>query len=138
YDYVEFRLDLRAGDVACDIAFFAIDLRYRGHPDLAERFVATDRAASSDAGLDALLPFCVRYRAMVRAKVAAVAAAVPGLSEAERAGAREAARRHLRLGAWTFVEADGPLLEITCGLPACGKSTLATAVVEGTGWRVVR
>ena len=38
-DCLEFRDDLRQVDAAAEVAFLAMDLRYRGRPKLAERFL---------------------------------------------------------------------------------------------------
>ncbi len=133
YDCLEFRLDFRAGDVATDIAFLVMDLRYRGHRELADAFVAEYAKVSGDDELRAVLPELVRYRAMVRAKVDALAHADTGIGGRDRQAARRGARRHLRLCAWTFVEAR-PLVVVGCGLPASGKSTVLDALAREAGW----
>lgn len=139
YDCLEFRLDLRAGDVATDLAFLAMDLRYRGHPGLARAAVDAYVEASGDGDLRTVLPDLVRYRAMVRSKVDAIGQAAPEIPDAERERLRDGARRHARLAAWTHVEErERPQLVIACGLPATGKSTAFLAIADETGWPVVR
>jgi aminoglycoside phosphotransferase family enzyme/predicted kinase len=134
YDCIEFRLDFRAGDVAADVAFLVMDLRHRGHRELGDVFIHEYVAASGDADIVRVLPELVRYRAMVRAKVGAIASSEESLPEADRERARSAARRHLRLCAWTLVEEQQARLVIGCGLPASGKTTVLTALAEETGW----
>ena len=83
YDCIEFTPAFRIGDVATEIAFLVMDLRYRRARSLADTFVAAYVAARGDAELPALLPILCGYRAMVRAKVGAFPAAEPELAPAE-------------------------------------------------------
>ncbi|MFN9703623.1 MAG: AAA family ATPase [Planctomycetota bacterium] len=137
YDCIEFEPRFRIADVAADVAFLAMDLRYRGAPALARAFVDAYVARSGDGDLPALLPWLCSYRAMVRAKVAAIAAVDAALPAADRDGARHSARAHLRLAATSGCEADGPRWLVLCGPPASGKSTIAAALHAATGWPVV-
>lgn len=137
YDCIEFEPRFRIADVAADVAFLAMDLRYRGAPALARAFVDAYVARSGDGDLPALLPWLCSYRAMVRAKVAAIAAVDAALPAADRDGARHSARAHLRLAATYGCEADGPRWLVLCGPPASGKSTIAAALHAATGWPVV-
>lgn len=136
YDCIEFRKDFRCGDVATEIAFLTMDLRFRGHPDLAARFVEAYVAASGDGGVRPVLPELVRYRAMVRAKIDSIAASDESIEPAERERSSKAARRRLRLCAWSRIEADGPLLLVATGLPASGKSALLGRVASEAGWPI--
>jgi len=138
YDCIEFSEAFRCGDTATEIAFMAMDLRYRGHRALAERFVATYAAASDDPEVPSLLPPLVRYRAMVRAKVAAMAASDPAIESGDRAAAAESARRHVRLAAATVLEATGPLWIAACGPPASGKSLLLSTLAHESGWALLQ
>jgi hypothetical protein len=138
YDCIEFSESFRCGDVATEIAFMAMDLRYRGHRELAARFVTTYAEVSGDAEVARLLPPLVRYRAIVRAKVAAMAASDPDISASDRTAAAESARRHLRLAAATAVEVGGPLWIAACGPPASGKSVLLEALAHETGWPLLQ
>ncbi|MCC6782721.1 MAG: phosphotransferase, partial [Planctomycetes bacterium] len=101
YDALEFDAGMRCGDVATDLAFLAMDLRYRGRPELARAFVDEYVRVSGDHGVFEVLHELVRYRAMVRAKVDALGARDQAIESGERARLLEAARRHLRLLAWT-------------------------------------
>jgi aminoglycoside phosphotransferase family enzyme/predicted kinase len=138
YDCIEFAPAFRCGDVATENAFLVMDLRYRGSPRLAETFVAEYEGVSGDSGMRLVLPELVRYRAMVRAKVAAFAAADLEISAADRAGATGSARDHLALAAAGAVAGDHPRLAlVACGLPASGKSTVFAALARAGGWSVV-
>ena len=134
YDCIEFELRFRCGDQALEVAFLVMDLRYRGSTPLADAFVRRYATARGDRELPKLLPTLTAYRAMVRAKVAAFAAAEPDLSAADRDGARGSARRHLELAAALQLEANGPRWLVLCGPPASGKSSLARALHELAGW----
>ncbi|MBK8978015.1 MAG: AAA family ATPase [Planctomycetes bacterium] len=136
YDCVEFRRDFRCGDVATDLAFLAMDLRLRGCHHLVAPLVDAYVAASGDPDLPAVLPELVRYRAMVRAKVDALGATDPAIPPAVRARLRGVARKHLRLCAWTLVEAGARVVILGSGLPASGKSTLLRTLRVATGWPV--
>ena len=57
FDCLEFSPELRANDVASEVAFLAMDLVVRGRPDLADAFVDAYVAASGDDELRVLLPF---------------------------------------------------------------------------------
>jgi hypothetical protein len=138
YDCIEFSEAFRCGDTATEIAFMAMDLRYRGHRVLAERFVTAYAGASDDPEIPALLPPLVRYRAMVRAKVAAMAASDSAIDASDRDAAAESARRHVRLAAVTLVEAKGPLWIAACGPPASGKSLLLATLARESGWTLLQ
>jgi len=134
YDCIEFEPAFRIGDVATENAFLAMDLRYRGAADLARVYVQTYAAARGDSEMPALLPALCAYRAMVRAKVASLAAADPELPAADREGARHSAWRHLMLAAAYSVEQRGPWWVVVCGPPASGKTRLCRTLAEVAHW----
>lgn len=134
YDCIEFEPAFRCGDVATEIAFLTMDLRYRGAPALANTFVAAYVTATGDSRLPALLPALSSYRAMVRAKVATLASCESEQSAEDRAGARDSARRHLLLAAAYSVETRGPWWLLVCGPPASGKSQLAALLAKTVQW----
>jgi aminoglycoside phosphotransferase family enzyme/predicted kinase len=96
-DCVEFRDDFRRADAAADVALLAMDLEYRGRPDLAEHFAAAYAARADDYDLYPVLGWYVGYRAAVRAKVAALAARDSELPAEQRTRAAHSARAHLHL-----------------------------------------
>ena len=74
FDCLEFNPQLRWIDVLSDLAFAVMDLVHRGRADFARRLLDRYLAASGDyAGLR-VLAFYEVYRALVRAKVAAIRA----------------------------------------------------------------
>lgn len=137
YDCIEFNAAFRCGDVATELAFLCMDLTYRGARPLAAVFVDEYVGATGDRELPPLLPPLLRYRAMVRAKVGALAAAEQELPAADRDGARRSAARHLQLAASTAVEDDGPSWLVLCGPPGSGKSTFARALSRGVDWPIL-
>lgn len=139
YDCVEFEPGFRCGDVATEHAFLIMDLRYRGHPELAEVYLNAVIDGTGDGELRELIPFLLRYRAMVRAKVSVITAGESELSETARRRAAESARGYLRLAAALAVEETGPWWLMFCGLPASGKSSIANALNQSSGgaWPVL-
>jgi aminoglycoside phosphotransferase family enzyme/predicted kinase len=127
YDCIEFASRLRCGDVACDLAFLAMDLDYRGFRGFSRYLVRGYAERAGDAELERLVGFYKGYRAIVRAKVASFAAVEPELAPAERASRRLEAMRYFHLAASYELE---PVLILTCGLPASGKSTAARRLGE--------
>lgn len=134
YDCIEFEPAFRCGDVATEIAFLSMDLRYRGAPSLADTFVAAYVTATGDFRLPALLPTLSSYRAMVRAKVAALTSIEPEQSDEDRAAAGKSARHHLLLAAAYAIETRGPWWLLICGPPASGKSRLANLLADTVQW----
>lgn len=129
-DCLEFSDDLRRIDAASEIAFLAMDLRYRGRRDLAEGFLAAYARESDDFGLYGVVDFFLSYRAAVRAKVAALAAGEAEIDVAQRTRAAGSARNHLRLAREALAPAaPGPLV-LVAGAVGTGKSTVARAARE--------
>ena len=69
FDCIEFSESLRYADVACEVAFLAMDLDYRGAQTLAGALVQSYARLSDDAEFAELMPLYKCYRAAVRAKV---------------------------------------------------------------------
>jgi aminoglycoside phosphotransferase family enzyme/cytidylate kinase len=136
FDCIEFNRRFRYTDVAGDVGFLAMDLDYRGRPDLSRAFVERYLAVSGDRDLPSLISFYKCYRAAVRGKVEGFRSNQAEVSSKDRARALKAARRYFDL-ACRYAAADRPLLVITCGLTGTGKSTLARHLAEGAGLALV-
>lgn len=137
-DCVEFTERFRYADVAADIAFFSMDLRRRGRPDLAETFLAAYARASGDYGIYPVIDFYESYRAHVRAKVAAILAHDSEADAGSRDRARDEARRFMELAASALrPPAARPRLVAVGGLIASGKSAVADALSERVAAPVV-
>jgi hypothetical protein len=137
FDCIEFSESLRWIDVAAEIAFTLMDLRYRQRPDLAQRLLDGYLAASGDYGLLTVLDFYLVYRAMVRAKVAAIRAGEPDLDAPARAAAIADFRAHVALAA-TFTAPRPRAVVVTHGVSGSGKSFTAARLVESGTWVRVR
>lgn len=123
FDCIEFNAALRWIDVANDVAFISMDLRYHRQAGLARRFRTAYLDAAGDYTMLRVLPYYVIYRALVRAKVAA-------LRERAQPGAGlEDARSHLRLAAALMDTTPRPALIITCGLSGSGKTHVSGELV---------
>lgn len=136
YDCIEFNRDFRCSDTALENAFLVMDLQFRGHPELADVYLDAYAKAGGDGEQGDLMPALVRYRAMVRAKVSAIAAGEEELSRDERASSSAEARRYFHFSAASAIEEDGPWMVIACGLPGSGKSHACRLIAEETGWPV--
>lgn len=132
-DCIEFNPALRQRDVAGDLAFLAMDLDYRGHPELAERLIATYAAHSGDAELPGLIPFFACHRAYIRGKVDSLKSRETEVDPTDRAAARDSAVRHFAL-ARRYTWSDVRVLVVVSGLSGSGKSTVAAALAERTGF----
>lgn len=130
-DCLEFDPKLRWGDVLADVAFLAMDLERLGRPDLAAAFLDAYREVTGDDWPPSLVHHWVAYRALVRAKVAALRAA-----QGDPMGGPMATEllqmslRHLREATVRVV--------LVGGAPGVGKSTIAAALSEATGALLIR
>ena len=131
-DCVEFDPSLRALDVADDLAFLVMDLAALGGERFAKELVEAYRAAGGDCGEDSLLSFFAVHRALVRAKVLlARAAQLPGGSAAHGHISAQA-RESLALAECYSWGARLPMVIVVCGVPASGKSHLASALAHAS------
>ena len=123
-DRIEFDPALRQMDVARDLAFLAMDLEAHGRRWAAQELAHAYRHAGGDPGSVQLRAFYGAYWALVRAKVALIAAGSHhgGLRRRERARAERLWGLAQRL-CW---RARGSVVIVVCGPAASGKSTLAT------------
>jgi len=137
FDGIEFDPALRFIDVVNDVAFLTMDLAERGRPDLRHAALQAWCESSGDfAGL-ALLPYYECYRALVRAKVAALGALQAPMPSAQRDAAVATCRRYLDW-AGRRLAPRRPVLVLTCGLSGSGKSWLARAIAPPLGALHVR
>lgn len=129
FDGIEFNPNLRWIDVMSEVAFLVMDLHFRGEAALAQRFLNTYLEHSGDyAGLD-LIRFYLVYRALVRAKVAAIRLAQAGLAEPELAAIEREFTQYLALAS-NYTRESSPLLLLTRGLSGSGKTTITQPLLE--------
>jgi aminoglycoside phosphotransferase family enzyme/predicted kinase len=129
-DCLEFSEALRCIDAASEVAFFAMDLWYRGAPDLAAGFLRTYASESDDFDLYRVVDYFMSYRAAVRAKVAAIAAGEVEIDARQRERAAESARAHLELAATALTPREQGSLVLVGGAVGAGKSTAARALAD--------
>ena len=136
-DCVEFDRALREIDPASDVAFLAMDLRYRGEALRAERFLRLYARGTDDFGLYDVVDYFAAYRGAVRAKVAALAAIDPGIAEAQRERAAHSATEHAALAEELLREPGvGPVVAL-CGTVGSGKSSVAAELADRIGGVVI-
>lgn len=127
FDCLEFNPGLRWIDIQSEVAFLYMDLRQRGEDALAWLFLNLWLEHTGDYAGVALLRYYAVYRALVRAKVAAIRAGQTG-----DAAALDAV--HALLALATRLTQPLPLeLSITHGLSGSGKTTVTRARMQAPG-----
>ncbi len=129
-DCLEFSQALRRIDAAAEVAFPAMDLRYRGAMGAAERFLRSYARESDDFDLFAVVDYFASYRAAVRAKVASIAAGDAAIAASQRAHASQSARHHLELAVQLLVTPGTGALVLVGGVVGTGKSSVAAELAE--------
>jgi aminoglycoside phosphotransferase family enzyme/predicted kinase len=150
FDCLEFNDNLRWIDVLNEVAFAVMDLESacgaslprgprldpigedRGQPAYARRLLNAYLEHTGDYDGLKLLRFYQVYRALVRAKVAAIRLRQPGLSDAERERTEGDYRGYIEL-AERYTRPTRPVLMIAHGLSGTGKTTLTQPLVERLG-----
>ncbi len=134
-DCIEFADHFRWGDVIADAAFLAMDLEFLDRGDLAQEFLTRYVILSGEQGFAAppqsLIDHYVAYRAQVRAKVTLLRY-LQG-DQSALAPAKQLAElclHHIRRAQVSLI--------LVGGAPGTGKSTLAGALADRLGCRVVR
>jgi aminoglycoside phosphotransferase family enzyme/predicted kinase len=112
FDCIEFNDGFRWIDVASELAFTYLDLLDHGKPGLACWLLNEWLIWSGDFGALAVLRFYAVYRAMVRAKVAAIRSQVDEAAE------------YLVMGE-ALTTTQSPQLAITHGVSGSGKTTVS-------------
>ncbi|MGA9666429.1 MAG: AAA family ATPase [Gallionella sp.] len=130
FDAIEFSAELRWIDVISEISFPVMDLLQRSRPQFAWRLLNAYLETTGDYQGCGVLRFYLSYRAMVRAKIAAIRASQRGVAKAGRE--LKSCRGYLGL-AHDILTRRRPALIITHGLPGCGKSTFAQVALERLG-----
>ena len=123
FDCIEFNEDLRWIDVASDIAFTYVDLLAHHQAGLADWFVDEVLSRSGDYEAVQVLRFYAVYRALVRAKVAAIRMRQAREGESELLAYVALAER--------LCAPARQRLVITHGLSGCGKTVASSALLQG-------
>ena len=122
FDCLEFDAGLRWTDVMSDVAFLAMDLQRHARDDLAQRFVNAYLEGSGDYDGVRVLRYHVVYRALVRARVAAL----------RGARASDDVRAYLDV-ACRCSAPSRPVLFVTHGFSGSGKTTWTGQLLEAIG-----
>ncbi|MBI3531434.1 MAG: AAA family ATPase [Burkholderiales bacterium] len=132
FDAIEFNPAFRWTDVLADLAFVLMDLQAHGRGDYAWRLLNAYLEQTGDYSALRLLPYYQCYRAMVRAKVAALRwAQLQGQADAQAAAQQEVVR-YLQLAAQLI--APRPLaLWLAAGVSGSGKSRHSQVLIERLG-----
>lgn len=120
FDALEFNRDLSQIDAVSDIAFAFMDFLAHDRSDLAWSMINQWCEVTKDYEALLLLRYYTLYRAVVRAKVAALT---------NRNTRGESFERYWRLANRLVKPANAPRLTIVAGLSGSGKSTVARALV---------
>ncbi|NJD30690.1 MAG: hypothetical protein FIB04_02250, partial [Gammaproteobacteria bacterium] len=127
FDGIEFDPALRFIDVMNDLAFLTMDLREHGRDDLRRAVLQSWLESLGDFGGLPLLPWFETYRALVRAKVAALRALQEPAGSTARASDCRLASKYVDCALARTKRPAGSLV-LTCGLSGSGKTWLARAV----------
>jgi hypothetical protein len=130
FDAIEFDPDLRFVDCMADAAFTWMDLLSRERRDLGTYFLNAYLERTGDYPGVCLLPFYSVYRALVRAKVAALQAGETAGDEA--AGLRAEAERYFHLAEET-ARGDEGMVVVAHGVTGVGKSLVSEPVLAELG-----
>jgi hypothetical protein len=126
FDCIEFNPELRWIDVMSEVAFLYMDLAAHRRRDLAYAFLSAYLEETGDYQGLRLLPLYAAYRALVRAKIDALAAKSVSSEAAQALRAREAQRIEVALD---LASGRRPALLITHGFTACGKSWFSEQLI---------
>lgn len=124
FDCIEFNADFRWIDVMSEIAFLVMDLASRGYPELGFRFLNAYLEQTGDFTGLRVLRYYLMFRAMVRAKVAALRATQQETPTPVRTQAW-AEYQHYLDWAEQVSRTPEPLLILMRGVSGSGKSTVA-------------
>jgi len=132
FDCIEFNEAFRWIDVMSEIAFFVMDMASHGRPELGYRFLNGYLEQTGDYEGLAVLRYYLVFRAVVRAKVAAMGGSQPEIAAHERLQAWRNYQHYADL-ARRFAEANHPVLIVMHGLSGSGKSTVAAKLAPLLG-----
>jgi predicted kinase len=132
FDCLEFAPPLRWIDVVSDVAFLYMDLLYFMREELAYAFLSAYLEHGGDYEALPLLSLYSVYRALVRAKVAALRSSVPVTHAPPREEAESELERRLEL-AERLSKPRRPALILMHGVAASGKSHLSARLIGALG-----
>jgi len=129
FDGIEFNNAFRWIDIVSDLAFLLMDLQYHDKPAYAYRLLNRYLENTGDYQSLRLLSFYQVYRAMVRAKVAALRLTQIEKDEAEYKSLKQSFISHVDL-AKRLSQQQCKFLMITHGVSGSGKSYVSQQIIE--------
>lgn len=132
FDCLEFNPNFRWIDIISEIAFLIMDLEDHQQAALGQRFLNQYLEISGDYAGCRVLNFYLVYRAMVRAKVAAIRSQQQGIKKEDMNSAITEFNNYLEL-ALKYTQQHPPFLLITSGVSGSGKSTFSAPISEKLG-----
>ncbi len=134
FDGIEFCEDFRWIDTLSDAAFTAMDFAASGRLDFCFSFINAYFEASGDYSAAKVLQWYLVYRAMVRAKVAALRASQAEEETHEREQAECDLNSHLALAErFAALQSEAPRIWITYGLSGSGKTMGSEQLLQRHG-----
>ncbi len=130
FDCIEFNENLRWIDVMSEIAFMVMDLDDRNQRELGNLFLNHYLELSGDYRGMTVFSYYLMYRALVRAKVAAIRSTQSDLSKDKKDVIHRQCFEYLRL-AERYTRMIHPVLIITHGLSGSGKTILSEQLAVG-------
>jgi hypothetical protein len=133
YDCIEFNDAFRYSDTGLDAGFLAMDLDYRGRPDLSDLFIGLYAQSIGDKELPVLLNLFKCYRATVRGKVESLLLNDREVGARQKAAARRRAAAYFRLAERYTRRHGRRALVLVTGPSGSGKSVLAGVLAARLG-----
>lgn len=137
FDCIEFNAAFRWIDVMSEIAFFLSDCDARDNSLLGQQFLNRYLELTGDYSGLRVLNFYRVYRAMVRAKVAALRLRQLAKSDVKFGAAKQEYFRYLEQ-AKRYLQPTSSTMVITVGFSGSGKSTYAQSLARQLGWLRIR
>lgn len=132
FDCLEFNPELRWTDIICDVAFLVMDLHDRGAAPLAWRVLNEWLQETGDYQGLHVLKYYLAYRALVRAKVAALRLHQPELSPTDLQQHQQHLHSYLELAS-TLTQPSRPAILLMHGVSGSGKSFVARRLASSMG-----
>jgi aminoglycoside phosphotransferase family enzyme/predicted kinase len=134
FDCIEFNDRFRFIDVGSDLAFLAMDFDFEGRHDLGNMLLRNAARTLGDEEMLKITNFYKCYRAFVRGKVESIQATT---NEApDPAAHRKKAARYFRLALRYAISGSEPVILVTMGRVATGKSSVAKELGNELQWPV--
>jgi uncharacterized protein len=137
-DCIEFNDRFRYTDIACDLAFLAMDIDFEGFPEIGRQLLAAVTRILNDDDIFVLIDFYKCYRAFVRVKVNCLNLEQSRLGEYQRKRLIRETEKYMELAYGYALNISRPILWIVCGMIGSGKSTLAEKLSQKLDVKVLR